>query len=211
MTDTGWGDEGEAAGPAKKRIPTWAWWTCGGGCLVLTVIAIVMAFFTLRVASEFLDPEQAWEGVREVLPHDQRPEGWKAHGVSLFGVGNYFLAPPEPGVLVVVQRFRRAPELEALFDPESLQNGGLMAFQEIRTPELGTLELQGREVRTLRFLGGVPENPFGIATGGPSIRLDLSLEERSALVQISLGEGADPPSAQRVAELLAPFDLWRTR
>lgn len=212
MSNEGWSDEASQAKPAKRRIPTWAWWTCGSGCLLMTLVVVAIAVFAARVARDFMDPEKAWEDVRAILPYDQRPPGWEAHGVTVLGMGNYFLTPPEPDVMLVVQRFRRTAEHEAMFDPQSTQNRGLMMFEEIRAPEAGTLEVQGREVRVLRFRGGLPGG-IDADSDAAGIRIDLSRPDLPALVQISLdgAKGREPVSQARVAELLAPFDVWSER
>jgi len=205
-SDAGWSDEAAEAPRAKRRVPTWVWWTCGSGCLVTAIALIAVAVVVGRFASDVLDPDKAWGEVREVLPFDERPAGWEARGGSLFGRGHYFLVP-EPGTVLLVQRFANSAELELMFDPESVQNRGFGPFEPVTSPEAGTLELQGREVRTLRFQGGVPEELVG---GDPAIglRLDVSTPQRHALVQVSTSK-EKPLSSERVAELLAPFDVWR--
>jgi len=71
-----------------------------------------------------------------------------------------------------------------------------------------TIELQGRPVRCLRFKPWVP----GSTPSPPSLRLDLSGGplEPHALLQIT-PTGGQALSDEEVAELLAPFDLWRGR
>lgn len=210
MSAADWGDEGGEVPPKKKkRIPTWAWWTCGGGCLVAILVAIALGFVVAGLAKEFGDTEQAWENVREILPYDARPEGWEARGVTVLGMGNFFLHPPQPGAAVLVQSFRGRPEFEAMFDPDSPQNGGPIALTRLRDPVPGTVQLQGREVRCLGFRGGPGGDPD--EGGGYSIRIDLGREESPALVQISLRRAEAPLTAEQVAELLAPFDVWRGR
>ncbi len=209
MSDADWGDEGAQPAPKKKRIPTWAWWTCGGGCLVATLIAIALTVLAVGLAKEFGDTEAAWEKVREMLPYDVRPEGWEARGVTVFGVSNYFLDPPEPGAAVLVQSLPGTSEFEAMFDPDSPNNGGPITFSRLRDPVPGTLVLQGREVRSLGFRGGLGGDAD--ERGGYSIRIDLQRKDPPTLVQLSLRHAEAPLTAERVAELLAPFDVWRGR
>jgi hypothetical protein len=38
MAESDWQDP-EA--PRKRRVPSWVWWGCGGGCLLFTVLGIV--------------------------------------------------------------------------------------------------------------------------------------------------------------------------
>jgi len=212
MAEADWGDEGGEARPKKRRIPTWAWWTCGSGCAVMLLVGVGVAVLVSSLVKELHDSDGAWESVRAMLPYDQRPEGWEAHGFSLLGTGNYFLAPPQPGVQLFVQRFRDTPEYEAMFDPSATTNRGMLPFQRVRAPEAGTVEVQGRTVRCLRFEGAPPG--FGEAPrdgSGYGIRIDLERKDHPVLVQLSFANVQAPVTAEQVTEVLAPFDVWRGR
>lgn len=206
MEESEWG---EAPKP-KRRIPTWAWWTCGGGCLVALIAAGAIAFFVANLARKATDPEQVWSGVSAVLPHDEPPTGWDASmGFSVMGVGQYQLVPPEPaGCVFLVQTFPDAHQIDLAFDPDSPQNAGVFGVGELREPELGTFVLQGREVRCLRFLGGVPG-----AKGGAGVRLDLSggSAAPNAFVQILFARATERLTDEEIQELFLPFDVWRGR
>ena len=209
-----WGDDAEAAPRRKKGVPTWVWWGCGGGCLLVSVVGIVLLVFIGSVAKNALDPEKAWPEVQEVLPFDQRPEGWDARGTSLLGVGQYFLTPPGPEEkMVLVMRFRNAAELDAMLDPKARQNKGLFGVGEIDAAEQGTLELQGREVPCLRFRAWVPEVAQGDEEKqGASMRIDLTGQGSvPVLLQVFLFGEEERVSDEAVQELLAPFDVWRGR
>ena len=203
MQDSEWG---EAPQP-KRRIPTWAWWTCGGGCLVVLLAGAAIAFFLVNTARKATDPVRVWAGVAEVLPHDEPPEGWEATmGFSVMGVGQYQLSTPEPaGCLFQIQTFPDAAQIDLAFDPDSPQNVGLFGIGELREAEEGDFVLQGREVRCLRFLGGVP----GMKSGAGA-RLDLSGgASPHAYVQILFARASEKPTDEEIQELFLPFDVWR--
>jgi hypothetical protein len=219
MSEAQWdedGGQGAAAGKKKKRIPTWALWTCGGGCLLMTLIVGALTVLGVRVAKQFNDPDKAWERVGEVLPYDTRPAGWEARGFSLFGTGMYALDPPGSGVRMMLQRFAQRSEVEALLDPSSPQNQGLPPFGRLKDAEAVELELQGRSVRALRFRGGWVDL-LGLApTSGdegdfPGLRLDLSSPQGAAMLHVWWLAAEAPPGAAELEALLAPFDLWRGR
>lgn len=202
MQESDWGE----SAPPKRRIPGWVWWVGGGGCLLVLGVGAVLAFFVYRLASQVTDPERAWAEVAEVLPHDERPAGWEATGASVMGIETYVLTGPDQAGLLM-QAFPTADPLEALFDPESGQNRGAFGMGGVEEAELGTLELQGRAVRCLRFRMGAEQG------GHVALRIDLSggPHEPHALVQLTgTGDETRFPD-ERARELLAPFDLWRGR
>jgi hypothetical protein len=207
MAETDWQDPEEA--PKKRRIPKWVWWGCGGSCLLVTIIGVVVLAVGARFLKEFLDPEKAWAGVREVLPYDERPAGWEARGGTIAGVGQYYLKPPKPAPeLVLILRFREPADIDSLFDPESPHNRGVLKIGQIRDPRPGTIELQGREVRCLHFRNWMPDDDDKEESDLPSLRIDVTgTGGVPAVVQIN-GE-TDEVTNERAQELLAPFDVWR--
>lgn len=206
MQESEWGE----APKKERRIPTWAWWTCGSGCLVVLLAAVAIGLFFANMARRVVDPEKVWAGVAEVLPHDAPPAGWEAAlGFEVMGVGQYQLVPSEPaGCLFQLHTFPDADQIDLAFDPESPQNVGVFGVGALRDAELGSFVLQGREVRCLRFLGGVP----GVS-GGAGLRLDVSgaAEAPHAYVQILFPRASERPDDEEVHELFLPFDVWRGR
>jgi hypothetical protein len=202
-------DWGEAPKP-KGRIPAWAWWTCGTGCLVVVLAAVVLGFFFVGRVKQAMDPEVVWSGVAEYLPHDTPHADWDTMlGGKLFGAGQYHLLPPEPAgcqFLLTVSPTRSM--LDPHFDPEAPQNKGAFGVGALEEAELGTLLLQGREVRTLTFLGGIPGR-----SDGAGIRVDLSPEEGAphVFVQILVPAATEKLSPETVERLFEPFDVWRGR
>jgi len=202
MQDSDWS---EAPKP-KRRVPVWVWWVGGGGCLMALLLTGALVFFAFGFARQFADPDRAWAEVAEVLPHDERPAGWEATGASVLGIETYVLTGPDQAGLLL-QAFPSSEPLEALFDPQSGQNQGVFGVVGIEEAELGTLELQGREVRCLRFRMGAAQG------GNLAVRIDLSggRHEAHALVQLTSTGDEARFSDERARELLAPFDLWRGR
>ena len=211
MTESKWGDE-PGPPPKKRRVPAWVWWGCGGGCLLMVLAATVLLLVLRSVVADFMDPEKAWAGLREILPYEERPEGWDARGKNVLGTGHFMLIPKEPEKCVLlVQRFRTRTALDEMFDPESRQNTGVLSVGGIRSAEPGTIRLQGRETRCLRFHAWVPEAVRQKSGEGASIRVDLTGQGPAPVqVQLTLG-GLERVTDEQVATLLAPFDVWRGR
>jgi hypothetical protein len=214
MSEVRWSEETTEAPPKKRRFPAWLLWGCGCGCLAMLLVGGVLTVLGVRMWNEANDPEIAWARVDELLPYDTRPDGWEALGLSieLFDFGQFMLRPPDEPFFLVVQRMPSSAELEAFFDPESRHNRGFFGVNEIREPEPGRIEVQGREVRALRYLSWLPEEAQEKGANGASIRVDLS-SERGPPVLLQVTAGDDRPRIEDadVARLLAPFDVWRER
>jgi hypothetical protein len=204
-----WGDEGEAS-PKKSGLSPWVLWGCGGGCLLLTLAVAAFGIFAGRLVREAIDPDKAWEGVRGLLAFEERPAGWKAFGTGAFGRSVFVLEPPGGGAVVVVQSFRRREEVAGLLDPASAQNRGFPWLERRADPEPGTLQLQGREAPCLYLRGGLTQD-VPRAAHGIGVRIDVTGAGEPTLVHIALDETEGRVSPEQVAELLAPFDVWRGR
>lgn len=210
MTESDWADAEERG--TKRGVPSWVFWGCGGGCLLAILVLVGLLVLGGSLLREAFDPEQAWKGVAEVLPHDQRPAGWVAYGTSRFGVGFFFLRPPGPESVLIVQRARDRAEVEALLTPDSPANAGWhWILDGMREHETGTLELQGREARCLRFTGTFSGFEGGQAVQAKVMRVDISGAGTPTLLHVVLGPGAGPTADEDVRALLGPFDLWRGR
>ena len=208
MSADDWGEEQ----PAKKRgVPSWVFWGCGGGCLLAILAVVGMLAFGGSVLREAFDPEQAWDGVAKLLPHDERPADWEAYGTSRFGIGFYVLRPPGPKAVLIVQSARDPREVDAQLTPNSPANAAWRwVLEGVRDHEAGTIELQGRTTRSLRFSGtfaGEGEDRFA-ATG---LRIDASGSGAPTVLHVVLAATEEASIEERTRELLAPFDLWRGR
>lgn len=195
-------------------MPAWVWWGCGGGCLLAILAAVGLLVLGGTLVRDVFDPDKAWAGVAELLPHDERPEGWEAFGTARFGVGVFVLRPPHSPVFVIVQRTPDAAEIERQLEPET--PFGLSwprRLESLQDFEVGTIELQGRSTRCLRFTGDLTED--GAADGEVArvagLRIDLTGAGPPTLLHVVLEPGMTGSADERVAELLRPFDLWRGR
>jgi len=203
MTEIDWNEESE---PRKKRgIPKWVWIGCGVGCLGVLLIVAVMAFFGVRFVQQGTDPEVQWPKLEQVVAFDERPEGLDlTFGSSTFGFRQFVLVDREHGAMVTVHS--NNPQFEQQFDPEFHGLAGLGAPVD---PELTEITVQGRKVRALRYTKIKPEPEEGT---GPGVRLDVTGDgEQNRMIELRHLRGEEPLSEEQIAEILAPFDLWRDR
>lgn len=203
-----WGEE--AAAPPRRRIPSWAVWSCGSGCLLFTVVLALFVFTLWRFSKAARDPEQAWPALALYLPFDQRPEGWDIEGgeLPLVDMAMFSVRAPDGGELRV-QSFDKGQFVEHALDPDSPQNQGVLDSIAVLEPEAGTITLQGREVPCLRFRAKDPgvEQEDGI----PTLRFEGARRaERFVLIEVRSTGPARLPD-ERASELLGPFDLWSER
>lgn len=206
MADADWGDEGGAERPKKKRVPSWVWWGCGGGCLLLTLIVIALVVFTTRLVREGMDPEKQWPRLAQVLAFDQRPAGIELQFGLGFGADQFHLYDAAKGLRATVIEYpsSASSEYDQLMDPEFELPMGLAKLVE---PEKGTLVVQGREVPCLRFARIQPE-PAG--EGGPGVRVDLTgARQKPRTLELRHPGGAQRIEDAEVEAFLAPFDVWR--
>ena len=203
------GDWGAEERGERRGVPAWVWWGCGGGCLLAVLALVSVLALGGSLLKRAFDPEQAWSGVAELLPHEQRPEDWEAVGATQFGVGFYLLRPPAQHAFVIVQRARDRAEVELLLEPDSPADAGWKLILEgARDHQVGTFELQGRSAPCLRFLGTFPGDEERAPVPAQVVRIDVSGEGPPTLLHVIL-PGAEGDEAVR--ELLAPFDVWRGR
>jgi hypothetical protein len=208
VNDADWGEEGPKK--SSKGIPPWVWWGCGGGCLLLTLLVIASAVFLGKWVHDASDPDKAWSGVQELLAFDERPADWTAFGTQVMGHSFYLLTAPGDGRHLLVQGFRDQEQLDALFDPEFREAQNFFGYGRRLEPEAGTIQIQGREVRCLRFRGALtPERRED--RPGRGVQLDLSGEGTPTVVIVSDRDAEGPISEELVSELLKPFDVWRNR
>jgi hypothetical protein len=211
MAEVAWGEEA-APPPKKSGIPSWVWWGCGIGCLLALLVAGGLAFMVGSLVSDATDPEVVWPQVNELLPFDQRPEGYEAGGMGLFGTGTYILSAKSGDHVLIVQKFPNAEALARLYDPETIENKGLFGVGGIRDAEHGEIVVQGRVAPCLRFFAWVPEGKDSKTPPGASIRVNVTGQGSIPVsVQITLVAAEGRVGDERVAEILAPFDVWRGR
>jgi hypothetical protein len=191
----------------RRKLPSWAWWTCGGcfGVAAVSAILGVLAWYAFLqpAIEEARDPEQVWERLARDLHYDARPEHIEpSFGFSLAGTGTYTLHDGHTGLFALIQSASSADELEGVLDPDSFKNLGSRWSGEFENPEPGSLELQGRAVELVRFS----------ASHGPGVRLLIAATSgRALLVNLFGPDGEQRIDDETVREFFAPFDVWRGR
>ena len=72
--------------------------------------------------------------------------------------------------MMIIIRVPNTGTLDNMFDPESRENKGVFGIGQISNAEEGTIEIQGREARCLRFEAWIPESASedGQEVEGPS-------------------------------------------
>jgi hypothetical protein len=205
MAEEGWGED-ESVAPRKRRVPKWVWWGCGGGCLLVTLIAAVVAVFAFRTFRDATDPEKQWPKLAEVLPFDERPQGLELEaGIDIVGMSQFYLEDPARGLRATVMAFPEAARAE--FDKYMNPEGELpFGFGRPLEPQEVKLTVRGREVPALRF-ERIEREPDAF---GPGIRVDLSGSGAPRALELRR-HGAGPVEDADVEAFLAPFDVWRAR
>ncbi len=205
-TSTDWGEEGGEARPKKKRIPSWVWWGCGGGCLFTTLIVIAVVVFASRVIRESIDPEKQWPRLAEVLAFDQRPAGIEMQFGLGLGADQFHLLDEAKGLRATLIEYpsSASSDYDQLMDPDFELPLGLGRLLE---PESGKLVVQGHEVPCLRFTRVHPEPADA---NGVGIRVDLSgSRKKPRTLELRRRGGAERIEDAEVEAFLAPFDVWR--
>ncbi len=204
MAEVAWGEEGEAP-RKKKRVPTWVWWGCGGGCLLMVLAAIALTITGAFFFREARDPEKQWPKLAELLPFDQRPEHLELELGFNVGVRQFHLVDTANHIRAQLTEFPNQASAGQMMDPGAK---GPMGLGTPVDPEGGTLAIQGRDVPYLRFSRIKPE-PEEM---GPGIRLDLTGERSKPLIlELRRIESEERISDEEVVAFLAPFDVWRGR
>jgi hypothetical protein len=145
---------------------------------LFAVLGLVLALLLVRGAMQMADPERQWAKLGEVVAVDERPAGWRIQGLT----GFLFFVPDFHGawVLESADGSRNAmflafeagarSDFDAMFTgdvPASVPFAGMGAYD----PEPGVLEVQGRELRVLRFRTERPDGEPGVdgrdAAGAP--------------------------------------------
>lgn len=209
--ETEWEEEGDKAPRKKRGIPKWVWLGCGGGCLLAMIAAVIVIILSVQAWKRMNDPEYVWPQVEKILPFEERPAGYDPKGMGFFGTGTYFVEIAGSDCILMVQRHPTQEAFEQQFDSDSMANTGFMGLGKISNAELGTIEIQGREARCMRFHAYTGESDDE-RTGGASIRIDLT-GNGSVLgaVQVMAPRSVEPITDAKVQDLLAPFDVWRDK
>jgi hypothetical protein len=205
MADVEWGEEQET--PRKKKgIPGWVWWGCGGGCLVVTLIAVAVVVAGTFFFRGAIDPEKQWPRLAEVLAYDQRPEHLSLEFGMGIGADQFHLVDHAAGLRAALIQYpsSASSEYKQTMDPDF----GVMGLGKMVDARTGTLEIQRREVPFVRFERVKPE-PEGAV--GPGIRLDLTGETGKPRTLELRKLRVEPLGDEEVLAFLSCFDVWRGR
>jgi len=154
-----WGSEASEPVKPKRRVPVWAWF-CGGGCLLMLLTFIVGSVAAVSCAKEMADPDTQWKELEKVVAVETRPEG------EIFGMKVPFqdlrVISIQQGMIKVdfmIAGGAQADELRSQFlDPSVEMNlGPILGNMGRYEPEEIVLNVQGRELRGMRFLTQKPD------------------------------------------------------
>ena len=217
MAETSW-SAAEAEAPKKRRIPGWVWF-CGAGCLLAVIVSAVAAVFVVRGVRRATDPEVQWAAIDEVLPYDQRPQGWTPRfgvGMGMLGFETYVLEQTgeasadgrhPAGLVAVLMVFSAAQGEEIrrqMLDAEKVEAPfNLGGRTEMRR---GAVDVQGRTLKVLRAV-----QTGGQHGGGETAIVDLTPEGSSkpVLLQLIRPNSQDPIRDEEIVSFLEPFDVDR--
>ena len=156
MAEVDWGTEDNVAKP-KKRIPTWAW--IGGGCCGVVVIGIIaLVVGGIFAGRAMTNQPKNWSSLAEYVEFDESfKEGRKIIRIPLqMGHEGAWQIPIDNRTNIHVRVFEgdNAHAMrKRLFedkDTSAYQQVGALKAKQI---ESGTIEVQGRTVARVRFLG----------------------------------------------------------
>ncbi len=223
MTESSWEGEASEAPPKKKGMPKWIWF-CGSGCLVMVVIAAVLAVLGVREVQKAVNPETQWAAVSEHISFDERPEDLKIARIPLVDLapgveGIWMLIQDElhQGVLMVFSGDESEEIEQGMFDAEQgeLDLGSLTGNMGQRDFTSGTVMVQGRELRCARFQSFPADEEGDESSGGIKsvfekavMRVDVTpedVDDRIVLVEYSKVQTLEPVSDEEINDFLAPF------
>jgi hypothetical protein len=225
MSESNWGES--EAPPPKKRVPTWLW-ACGGGCLLALVLGIAGGTYLFvkfkKAVEEGQNPDIQWPRVAEALPYDNKPADTTLQfglhlgfvDMYIFSVDHQDSARPEYSVILYqINALDKEKSGQAL-DPS--ESGGFMNQGKRRNMKSGTVRVQGRDLKALRF-DQMDDDEKQAADGmpkpgkGPSIMLDLTSENgtHTLLLQMIRLDGTDPIEDEAVQRFLKPFHVGPDR
>jgi hypothetical protein len=216
MTEEDWGDL-EQVETKRSGFPKWLLF-CGGGCLLMVVRLVVAGIFVVDKFKEFTDPDVQYPKLEEHIAFDHRLDDHQLFGVHLWGEEAYlFFAQDKKSwaMFLVADTPEEKAELEKLFDPNYVGDGEEAVSMGARQDAVvGTIEIQGRELRVLRAQqeSNLPIPGAG-AQSGATIMVDLSAPEATTgLVLMYMRNGQqEPVGDEEVAAFLAPFHVGSDR
>lgn len=145
-----WANEPEV--PKKKKgLPGWLWF-CGGGCLIVVVLAAIGAIFAVKQFEGFTDQTVQWEKLSASVEIDVPPEGWSFHKMPMVPFDQFiFTGAGGSTFTLMIMEPPGAAEMEEIFS-EDFDGGAVMGLQEVKDIEHGSILVQGRELRVVHFI-----------------------------------------------------------
>lgn len=210
MSDEDWGDLDRL--PEKRQGPRLLF--CGLGCLIPLLLLLAGGLWIKGALEDAMDPELQWSKLEELLPHEERPEGWQmAFGmqVEMIGAKAFILIKEEDARLQV-----------SLLQLSDMVLSDVFERSEPWIPDghegpVETLSIQGRDLR----VGLVQEVTATDVEGGTN--LEFVAGERVVAVDVTPDTGGAPVlatfdismdyplSPEEILAFLAPFQLGPDR
>ncbi len=215
MSESEWIEEASAPAPQRKR-PVWPWF-CGGGCLILLLLAAAGAWIVSDWFQSGRDPDKQWPEIARILPYDERPEELELIFGSRF-LADMYLFNDSRGYTVLFLYFdedHAEAARKQVMDPE--YTGGVPGLGERRDAELGTITIQGRELPILRYFQygeevGGEDTPPVLEGAAATIELTPEGDPGFLCVTVIRASNADEPVPDDyLRELLAPFHVGPDR
>ncbi len=202
-SDAEWEASGEPP-QKKRRIPKWLMFGCGCGCLVMVAAIALLAVIGFRA----VDPDVQWPKIQEVLAFDEQPTGYDVIGVPVPGVEMFTLTDETDRYVVNLYRFEslEADDAEALFSERLGETP--FGLGQPKGAELGSMDVQGKSVRVLRFTGMGGTSAIDPLGGG--IRFDLSEDGGGMrVVEFRTMQKSAAVTDEQIEDFFGHFDVWR--
>ncbi|MCY2959588.1 MAG: hypothetical protein NTY35_05420 [Planctomycetota bacterium] len=209
MTDTGWGDEA-AAPPKKSGFPKWLLF-CGGGCLLAVILGAIVIKLGFDHVKEWGQAEQQLPALQAALPFDPLPPETEFKFAIRFPM-DWFIFQDSRGYVMFffLARAGDGEELRRTVLSPDFNGFGMGKRSE---QQEATVNVQGRDVKGLRFLQAKGAGQNTGETQGPSILLEVGPEAGTHVVVVQITRaGSDAPiTDEDVRTLLKPFHVGPDR
>jgi len=242
MTEASWDSESSEPPPKKKGVPKWIW-ACGTGCLLMVILGGLLTVVAVMKFKEAMDPEVQWAKLEQVLPYDEPHPDLTIASVPFMtmipgfeGMWTLFDHEGRSCVVMVFGGAQKEKVEEGMFDPEAgeMDFGAWTGNMGQHDFEVGTVTIQGRELRCARFRSfpqkegeeppaeeppaEVPEGEHEVgirdAMKKAVIRVDITPEDRDdimVIVEFSKVMTLERVSDEEIAEFLAHFHIGQDR
>jgi len=208
MNDATWGEETSA--PAKKGVPKWLFFCCGG-CLLALVLGAIALKVGFDQVKDWGEADQQLPALQEALPFDPLPPETEFKFAIRFPM-DWFIFSDSRGYVMFffMAGAGEGEELrKTILNPEF--NG--MGMGKRVDPTEAIVTLQGRDVKGLRFVQERGTGKESADAAGQSILLEVGPEAAShvVVVQITRANSEEPITDEEVRTLLKPFHVGPDR